>query len=549
MAATLVAAAVVVTVFIIDAAWRGALGIPRNDDWSYLRTAFVFGQTGNFVLDGWAAAMLIGQVVIAAPVVGVAGRSIIGLQFLTAAEAAVSLVVWYALLRRLLPPRLAALSTAALALAPVFAMLAVSFMSDVPAVLMQGATLLLGVEAVRRRRGEWWLIAAAAAGLVAFSIREYGIVAAAAVFAGFVIHRQREGKRRDVLAACAIAIAFVAACLAAWMWRHGLPNPGDLPARNSSSAPLRRAFPAIALTLALFIAPAAALISPRRLVTARRRAPLFAIVAVTATAGFLRFAERPVLIGDYVTRRGSRSGAVVAGSLFQVNPIVWKLTVLLAVWSLANATVVGMVFASGLIDRLKSRPRSTTLPASPVLTMLTIYVALSVTATIVITFTASALYDRYLLPLIPAVAGLVLWAASRADVLAVRARVVPVAFLVLCALVSAAYVDEAAATEGARWDLGDVAVAHGINARNIDAGFEWYSYHQHRAVRLEAPPTEPFWIGLLPGTRCATVTAAPTSTPILAKRRISTLLGAETFYLVDGPDRCWRERSGVRDSD
>jgi 4-amino-4-deoxy-L-arabinose transferase-like glycosyltransferase len=308
-------AVVVVVVFIIDAAWRGALGIARNDDWSYLRTAFVFGQTGHFVLDGWAGGMLVGQVVIAAPVVAVAGRSITGLQLLTAAEATVSLVVWYALLRRLLPPRLSALSTATLALAPVFGMLAVSFMSDVPALLMQGATLLLGVEAVRRPSGRSWLIAAAAAGLVSFSIREYGIVATGAVFAGFVIHRQREGKRRDVLAAFAIAISYVAACLTAWLWRHGLPNPGNLP-------------PA---TRHLLRSAAHSRLSPSRLRCSSRRPRRLALRAGSRSLhgdarrclrssqsrqpwGFLRFAERPVLIGDYVTRRGPRSGAVVAGS-------------------------------------------------------------------------------------------------------------------------------------------------------------------------------------------------------------------------------------------
>jgi hypothetical protein len=116
-----------------------------------------------------------------------------------------------------------------------------------------------------------------------------------------------------------------------------------------------------------------------------------------------------------------------------------------------------------------------------------------------ITLTASALYDRYLLALIPAVAGLLARAGSRADVLAVRSRVVPIAFLLPYAL-------EARRTWMEPPRLGRSALGSGrrrrragIKARNIDAGFEWYSYHQHRAVRLEAPPTELFGLGSLAG--------------------------------------------------
>ena len=40
------------------------------DDLSYLRTAFLFAQTGHFVYNGWTTAMLGAQIVWAAPVAG-----------------------------------------------------------------------------------------------------------------------------------------------------------------------------------------------------------------------------------------------------------------------------------------------------------------------------------------------------------------------------------------------------------------------------------------------------------------------------------------------
>src|SRR5262245_45173389 len=61
----------------------GALGIPRNDDWIYIRAAFAFVDTG--VLDGrhWIAATLVGQLVASVPTIAVFGHSVAALQVQT----------------------------------------------------------------------------------------------------------------------------------------------------------------------------------------------------------------------------------------------------------------------------------------------------------------------------------------------------------------------------------------------------------------------------------------------------------------------------------
>src|SRR5436309_584651 len=142
-ALALAAAVGVVVVFVLDAWWRGALGQARNDDWSYVRIAFVFASTHHLQLNGWAAPMLVGQIALAWPVAALFQNSVMALQLLTAIEGALGLWLWYLVFRRALPIALAALSCLTIAIGPLFGILAVSFMSDVPALFAQALTVWL----------------------------------------------------------------------------------------------------------------------------------------------------------------------------------------------------------------------------------------------------------------------------------------------------------------------------------------------------------------------------------------------------------------------
>src|SRR4051794_14166443 len=45
-----------------------ALGVPRGDDWSYLRTLFHWVDTGHLNFNNWVTMTLVGQLVLAAPI-------------------------------------------------------------------------------------------------------------------------------------------------------------------------------------------------------------------------------------------------------------------------------------------------------------------------------------------------------------------------------------------------------------------------------------------------------------------------------------------------
>ena len=66
------------------AAHYGALEIPRSDDWSYLLTLFNWVDGGKLDFNGWVSMTLVGQLVIAAPLVLVVGRSITAVHVLSA---------------------------------------------------------------------------------------------------------------------------------------------------------------------------------------------------------------------------------------------------------------------------------------------------------------------------------------------------------------------------------------------------------------------------------------------------------------------------------
>jgi hypothetical protein len=61
-------ALVSVAVPIAMTRYYGALGIVRNDDWSYLRTLFSWTETGTLDFNNWVSMTLLTQLVMAAPI-------------------------------------------------------------------------------------------------------------------------------------------------------------------------------------------------------------------------------------------------------------------------------------------------------------------------------------------------------------------------------------------------------------------------------------------------------------------------------------------------
>jgi len=118
---SLVASTLAVSLMWLLAMSRGAVGISRADDWSYLLTQFDFRTSGDFILNNWAVTMLIGQTIAAWPVTWLAGESIAWHQLLVAIFGVIGIWLTYLLLRRYLSRGWSTLSVMTLALGPLFA--------------------------------------------------------------------------------------------------------------------------------------------------------------------------------------------------------------------------------------------------------------------------------------------------------------------------------------------------------------------------------------------------------------------------------------------
>jgi hypothetical protein len=489
---------------ILVAAAFGAFGIPRSDDWSYLLTLFRFADSGRVEFNDWVSMTLIGQVVAATPVALVFDRSVRAVQVLTACMGFVGLLAVVDVGRRLVGSWWRAGFVAVMvAVGPLWAPLAVSFMTDVPAFAAGMLVLVLGVRALAARppatgpRLGAWLVAGLAAAFIAFSIRQYALVPGAALAIVAVwecaTRADRVGLRRVAVATGALLLASAAL----YLWWQGYSNAKAL----SPSVPTPHSLWEVVLKgtqflrlVGLLAAPAIVLAGPGRLVRAAwRRQPTLAAAAgigaaILQVGIYVRVTATP-FVGNYVARDGVLARAVLEGDRPDVVPrAVFDLMVLVASVAAVLLTVAVVPWVCETWRRVRDRRFVLDDPPAALVALTTVGYgagyALAVAADL-------PLYDRYALPVVPLVSFLALRAGARAStdagpqaegaraVFASRRLLAGIA-LVLLGLVGTAFAADSAAFDGTRWEVAERAVAAGYRDRSVNGGFEWVNFHRGR---------------------------------------------------------------------
>jgi hypothetical protein len=474
--AAIVAVAIGVPLLVRLAA--GSFGLPQIDDWGFYRVAATLMHGDGIHFIGWGPMLMVGHLFWALPFFALLGTSVAAAQWSGMVASAIALTAAYSLFSRFLDRRTALFGTAVLAAFPVFALLNTTYMTDVTALAAQLVCLALGVRALdtsgpRRTR---LLAGSLAVGFLGFAIREPSVAAPLAVIAGHAVAARRDG--RSIVPLAAALAALVAGCAALWAWRQGLPGDqaggvpgsgGHVPGFSINNGALIGG--SVFLTLGLAVAPA--LVFRGRAVAHALRRPAFAAIAalvvVAALADALKFHGRiTVFPGGSLIHGVVRQGA--DPGLFPVP--VWG--VLLAVAALAGAALAVILLQSAFASAGAARRDSRSAFAPRTWTL----IVFGTIAGVMIFGRAASedhLWDRYLLPLLPAVVLLVL-ATGRQRPGAWKGGLAALAGM---ALVAVLYVGNSASFSAASWHASERLVAAGYPPTEVDGSLEWVGYHYH----------------------------------------------------------------------
>jgi 4-amino-4-deoxy-L-arabinose transferase-like glycosyltransferase len=462
----------------------GSLEIPRNDDWSYRHIALGLAQTGRFALDGISETMLIGQVLVTQPLLWLSGLQPWAFTLAGVVFASASVLGAYALARLLLPARDAAVAAGLLAIFPGYLAYAVSYMSDIPAMAAGFVCLALGMVAIRHRPVRMrWLLASAAMGICAFSVREFAIAAPASVLLATLLAQPRRAS------IWAVALAVGAGCVVIHLW-HGF-LPGQLPPVGPDHGSIPNS--ALALSSIAFVVAPAVLIGAIRWRPHLRRFDLFvgavvggALVAAHLPQWVSQGSLRDVFLSNLASQWGVPARDYLAGGrpLLFGKPI-WTVINVVALVAIVVTLIVGVGILGAHLRRTRGSPRLLMARLRKPAGILVLF-TLAVTAGLTLFSLTRPVYDRYYWPLVPPLATLLLFVPGdlrgmpslrSASTTTAVLRLSALGITAVLATVSIVYSLNSNAFDVARWHAGEQLVWLGVPADEIDAGFEWIGYH------------------------------------------------------------------------
>ena len=510
------------------AAAAGAIGVPSNDDWVYMRAAGSLFRTGSIDMPGHTAAS-IGQIVMVQPLLWLSGGGLWAFTAFGLIMTLIGIVSTYFLARRFVGTGSAVMVVLLLVAFPGFGREAASFMTDVPAYALTVLCLLLGTVWLQGEGGRVTLVASIAAGILAVSIREFAFAAPAAVLvAGWA--RNRAGERLWLAAMSGILVAGVACVL---IIADSLPGHGA-PAAPAAPKLLQLIFlgPAFS-TLAAVLLPAAALAIGRGMASLRSQQ----IILAAGLVLLFNFLPRGPLVGNIWMTNGLAGDFLLSGTRDPViGSIAWTLSGQLALfaaivfaslalsWGRRNlAGVSSLSTAMGPAIRI-GRSRD-----APILIFLVAYAT-----ELVVFVSVTGMFDRYLYPMV-AVAAILLLRGSAGPSRLGRSYAfshAAFAWLAASAFVIAA---NSFAYDAARYRAGEAAVAMGYDARTVDAGYEWVGYHARVVGNSGSGTYGLMWYDdtLLSDPPCAVFSNSPLDDGALRLIRVDR--SAYLQYLFFGP--------------
>jgi hypothetical protein len=478
------------------------------DDFSYVRTAFLFAQTGHFIYNGWTTAMLGAQIVWAAPFLKLLGYSFFAARVSTIVMAVLTVWLTHAVLWRAGLDRWhAVFGTLTVGLSPLFLAMSVTFMTDISGLIAIVAGIyccLRALESSTTRGILLWLSAAVIAGLLGGTARQLPwLIALAMVPSTAWILRKRRGVLAGAAVLWIISVASIVACL--WWFRHQpfyVPEPLlEKPIGLRSLRELAGTMLALLLCLTLVLMPALAS-GFERLKTLRAKHWLVLIAASLAAVWICRFitfhwAEKGLLpwTGDILDKLG----------VFDY-PNAWQLGVLPFLFNTTERAIGSflVLFTTALfcfvVFRTNAKPRTVAQnrPSWSTLMQLLLPFAAGYVLLMAPRGLWMQLLDRYLLPLMP----IALIFLLRAQQERFRSKMPAISWIVLAIFCAFGILGthDWIANHRARLAAVHELNAAGIPASKIEAGYEFDGTTQIdlRGVVFDRRVTYPAWIDVSP---------------------------------------------------
>jgi hypothetical protein len=505
----------------------GAIGLPTNDDWVYMRAANSLFATGRLDMPGHTTAFL-GQLVLVQPFMWLAGGQAWAFTAFGLTMTGVGIAATYLLARRYLGIGSAVMVCLLVIVFPGFARSAASFMTDIPTYALIMLCLLVGTGWVEGSSGRARLVASLAIGLLAASIREFALAAPLAVLIAAWARSWRSDRLFLVGVSAILAIGVVGVLsLSAALPGHG----GVASVEVGGLVDLGPAF----ATLAAVLLPATVLYMGRRMEQFTTRQVLVAAALVV----FVVFDPDGPLIGNLWTPFGLAGNNILAGVRDPVLPgSAWFLSRQAALFAAILAALVALSWgqrAFGGASSLRGawavamrvvRSREGTL----------VLFLLGYAAELALFSLLGGLFDRYLWPMVPVAAILLLRRSSAVAAAPFGRRLAlshgAFAWLLISACVIAA---NSFAYDAARQRAGEASVAMGYDPRTVDAGYEWVGTHGIGEQRLDPDSLSLNWYGnywpsFIP---CAVVSNTELDVPEYELVRVNE--SAYRQYLLLGP--------------
>jgi len=478
---------------LVSAITTGAISIPHNDDWAFFRILFHLTETGELQLVGWNEMTFVGQLLWAYPV-ALLFESIAAVTSVNALIAGLGLWLTYVLGRRFVTNRWALLIAFTVGIYPGFAVNVTTFMTEPTAFAAQLGCLLLGISAIssrgRTRRG--YLLLSLLVGLYGFSIREFALAAPIAVMIGVLASEVREKRLLSfsVVAGSAGAVA----ALGLYLWRQSLgggtshifePNLGQMVLID---------LPQSYFTVSLALIPAMVFLGARRRweMDLAKVAVAIVVIAIALLTVFVSAGDPTccytsngsVIRGNLLMERGPLGSQVLPGQRPAMPAPLWLAISLAAVGA-------GVLIATRFVNASRWSSRDVK-RISPELLVLWSFGAISLGSIVFRSSLGGPIFDRYLTPLI--LVGAIGLARSGSES---EPRVTRTAGIVVAALgvTYLALISSGHSFDAARWRAAQQVVDSGIDADDVDGGFEWVGYHYEGTANESIPPRAILGVG------------------------------------------------------